>query len=70
MELKCTNLQKELITLWEEVEAANSLQEAVKLHDSPSTLAARVTKLEGSLRDGDKRYKASYNSIEEKAILV
>ena len=54
MELKCTNLQKELITLWEEVEAANSLQEAVKLHDSPSTLAARVTKLEGSLRDGDK----------------
>lgn len=49
MELKCTNLHKELLALQEEVNATNSLQEVVKVHDSSSTPEARVAKFEGSL---------------------
>lgn len=51
---KCTNLQKELITLRNEDKATNSLQEAMKLYVSLSSLEACVTKLEGSLQDSEK----------------
>ncbi|CAI8584772.1 unnamed protein product [Vicia faba] len=51
MEMKCTNLQKELLVLHEEVKAANSLQEAVKVHVSLSSLVDRVTELKDALKD-------------------
>lgn len=41
MELKCPTLQKKLIAVYEDVKVSNSLQEAEKTHDSPSTLLSR-----------------------------
>lgn len=70
MEMKCTNNQKELLALYEEFKDANSLQETVKVHDSPSTLATRVTELEGSLKDVEDKYEVSSDSIKEKALKV
>lgn len=43
MELKCINLQKELITLPEKVEVTDSLQEVMEVYGSTSVLEARVT---------------------------
>lgn len=54
MELKYTNLQKYLITIRKEVEAANYLQDEVKVYNSLSTLMAHVSKHEGSLWDVEK----------------
>lgn len=70
MEFKCINLQEELVALHVEVNAANSLQQAAKVHGSPYTLAARMTKLEGSLQDAYEWYKDTSNSAEEKALQV
>ena len=38
MELRCTNLQNELVTLRKEVKDANSLKEVAEIHGSPSIL--------------------------------
>lgn len=54
----------ELVKLWEEVRVTHSLQEVAKVHDSPSTLSARVTKLEGSLWDAEERYMVAFNFVE------
>lgn len=70
MELKCTNLLKELITLQEDVKVANSLKEVADIHSFPSALESCVIELEGSLEDENKRYKASFGSIEEKTSQV
>lgn len=67
MGLECSNLQKELIVLQENVKAANSLQEVVRLNDSLSSLAARSTKLKDPLIDVEERYIVAFDSIEEKA---
>lgn len=67
MELKCINLQKELITPWKIVEVAKSLQEAMKVCGSLSTLAARMIEQEGHLRDSEKWYKVVFYSIKDKA---
>lgn len=45
IEIRCTNIQKALLVLYEEVKASHSFQNLVKIHGSPSTLASRVTKL-------------------------
>lgn len=63
MELKYTNLQKELLTLREKIKAANSLQEAVKLHGHLSIMAAHFPELNGSLRNTEERYTVSSNSL-------
>lgn len=70
IEMKCTNTQKELLALYEEFKDADSLQETVKVHDSPSTLATHVTKLEVSLKDVEDQYEVSSDSIKEKALKV
>lgn len=70
MELKFSNLQKEIIALQEEVKVSNSLQDEVKVHGSLSTLVAHVTKLKGSLWDAEKQYKVVSDYFEEKALQV
>ena len=54
MELKCLNLQKEIVALQEEVKATNSLKQDADKHGFPSVLATCVTGLEGSLEDAEK----------------
>lgn len=70
MEIKCTNLLKELITLHEDVKVANSLKEVVDIHSFPPALETCVIELEDSLEDANKRYKGSFDSIEEKTSQV
>lgn len=61
MDLRCSNLQMKLVTPREVVKATNSLQEALEIHDSPSSLVARLTKLKYYLKDAKKRYKVTYD---------
>lgn len=49
-----------------EVKVVNTWQGEMEIHGSPFTLKARVTKLEGSLQDEEKRYKVAFNYVEEK----
>lgn len=67
MKLKCTNLQKELFALQKEVNVANSLQEAVKVHGSASLMAACGADLKDALKDAEKGYKVAFDSSKEKA---
>lgn len=64
LEPRYNTLQTEL-TL-QEVKVANYLQEAVKIHGSPSSLEARVTKMKGSLKNVEKQYKVASDSVEKK----
>lgn len=66
MELRCSTLQEELRALHEKVNVDESLQEEVEIHGSPSTMAARITKLQGSLKVVEKRYQDAYSIIKEK----
>lgn len=70
MELKCNNIQKELLVLLEEVNVANYLLVEIKVHISHSTMATRMTKLKGYLLYVEKRYKVASNFVEEKALQV
>lgn len=45
MNLRCSTLYEDLITLYEKAKDVYSLQEEEKIYDSPCTLVARVTKL-------------------------
>lgn len=69
-ELRCTNIQKELIILQEEVEVVNSLKEIANIHNFPSILAVCVIELEGSLRHTQKQYKTTSDFIKEKTPMV
>lgn len=52
--------------LQEEVKISNSLQHEGKIHEPPSTLDVRVTKLKDALKETAKRYQDTSNSIKEK----
>lgn len=66
MKLRCSTLQNELAPLHEKVKVADSLQEEEKIHDSPTTLDAWVTKLEDALKLAEKRYQDAYDIVKEK----
>lgn len=51
-----------LVTLLEEVKATTYLQEAVKIHGSPSSLEAPLTELKNDLKDAEERYKVTPDS--------
>lgn len=70
MELKCTNLQNELLVLQKEVKVDNSLQEVVTIHGSHSTLDACTTELKDSLKNAEERYKVAWDFVEETACRV
>ncbi|CAI8587935.1 unnamed protein product [Vicia faba] len=50
----------------EKVKAANSLLEEKKIHDSPYTLDAKISKLEGPLIVTEKLYQNSFDVVNEK----
>lgn len=51
----------------EEVNVATSLQEAMKIYGSHSSLEAHVTELENELKDVKERYNVASAFVEEKA---
>lgn len=67
-ELKCVNIQKDLLALQKEVKAINYLHEAMILHGSPSSLSVRATKLKDALKDSYEWYRVTSASIEEKVL--
>lgn len=67
LEWRCTNLQIEFITLRGELKVSRSLEEEIRIHGSPSYLAACVTELRDTLKDTKERCKVYSYSGEEKA---
>lgn len=65
MELRFSTLQVELVAMQEKDKATNSLQEETKIHDSPSTPVAQVTKLEDALKEAEKQYPDAYDVVKE-----
>lgn len=65
MKQGCFALQKEFATLQEKAKLADSLQEEVKIHDSPFTLAIWVTELENTLKAKEKRRLDASNVVIE-----
>lgn len=54
--------------LHEEVKVANSLEEAVTIHDFPSSLEARVNELKDALKILEERYNFDSDYVEENAL--
>lgn len=70
MDLNCTNLQREHVSLHEEVKVTNSLNQDMEIHDFPSNMDSRVIDLKGFLKDAKKRYNVASDFVEDKAIQV
>lgn len=68
MKHRCFSLQKKFDAFHEEVKLANYLQEEEKIHDSSSTLVARVTKLEDTLKVVEKRYQDASVVVKENTL--
>lgn len=54
VEQKCFAFERDMAELRKKVEVVDSLQEEVKMYDSPSNLDARITELEISLKVEEK----------------
>lgn len=66
MEMSYATMLEEFVVLQKEVKVASSLKEEAITHDSPSTLDARVIKLEDSLKQAEKQYQDTSIIVEEK----
>lgn len=65
MKQKCYVLQQQFVAL-QGVKLANYLQANANTHDSSSTLATGVTKLEATLKVAEKCYQDTSDVVEEK----
>ena len=66
MEHRCSTLQKEYIALYKKAKHDKSLQEEVKTHSSPFTLATWITKEDVSFKEAENRYKYASNIFTKK----
>lgn len=57
MGYKCSKFQKEMTTIQEKVRCVKALQDGAKVHESPSTLASHIIKLEYSLEVERKQHQ-------------